>query len=222
MLTLTKFRSTAEELRILSQYHKDTTHRGAGLDFIPYHSKMAGQAGKQERVMKTKLLICWVLSLLSFPLFSYYGRPLQLSIMGNFSSETLTLWLAILFTGVVLAYGVALVKAGVNSHLFHLLWIGALALAFYLHLPFVEKIHIALFGLFGFLSLTLFEVKSAALFSVAIAFLDELFQHFLAARVGDWRDVWLNLFSASLGMFLALLLFENSSRQSAGDSADDQ
>ncbi len=86
-----------------------------------------------------------------------------------------------------------------------------------MHLPFVEKIHIALFGLFGFLSLKVFEQRVAALLCVSISIFDELLQHFLAARVGDWRDVWLNLFSASLGMFLAFLLMESKSDKESAD-----
>ncbi len=152
--------------------------------------------------------IGWIFSLLSIPLLSFYGRSLQGSIIGHFSPESLQFYLALSFTGVICAYGIVLLRANVNPYRYHLLWVAALALFFYISLPFVEKIHIGLFGLFGFLSQRNFEQIAAALFSVAVSFLDELFQHFLAARVGDWRDVWLNLFSASLGMFLAYLIFE--------------
>jgi len=37
--------------------------------------------------------------------------------------------------------------------------VAVLAVLFYESLPFVEKIHIAIFGLFGFLSQKLFEQK---------------------------------------------------------------
>jgi len=70
----------------------------------------------------------------------------------------------------------------------------------------VEKIHIALFGLFDFLSHKLFGLKTSLVIGLSIACLDELLQHYLAGRVGDWRDVQLNLFSVSLGIFLGLLL----------------
>lgn len=172
--------------------------------------------------MKEKGIVGWLLSLLSIPLLSFYGRSLQLSIIKHFSPESLSLWLGLILTGVVLVYGVALLKAGTNYSLYHLLWVGALALLFYVNLPFVEKIHIALFGLFGFLTQRFFEQRVAALLCIAISFLDELLQHFLVVRVGDWRDVWLNLFSASLGMFLALLLFDSSYKQSVKDSTDDE
>jgi len=62
--------------------------------------------------------------------------------------------------------------------------VAVLAVLFYESLPFVEKIHIAIFGLFGFLSQKLFEQKVAALVCIGISGLDELLQYFLAARVG--------------------------------------
>jgi VanZ family protein len=80
-------------------------------------------------------------------------------------------------------------------------------------LPFAEKIHIAVFSMFGFLSQMIFEQKLVAFFCIIVSGLDELFQHFLVIRVGDWRDGWLNLFSAAFGMFLAFLLFKSNSQQ---------
>lgn len=183
---------------------------------------MTKQVSTQGRDMKEKLIIGWLLSLLSIPLLSFYGRLLQLNTIKHFSPESLSLWLGLILSGVVLVYGVALLRAGANPYLYHLLWVGALALLFYVNLPFVEKIHIVLFGLFGFLSQRLFEQKMAALLCIAISFLDELLQHFLVSRVGDWRDVWLNLFSASLGMFLAFLLFESTYKEAVEDQTDNE
>ena len=163
------------------------------------------------------MFIAWLVSLLSIPLLSFCGRPLQLLVIKSVSPEILLLLLGLIFIGIILIYGIALLRAGRNPYCYHLLWVVALALFFYMHLPFVEKIHIALFGLFGFLSLKVFEQRVAALLCVSISIFDELLQHFLAARVGDWRDVWLNLFSASLGMFLAFLLMESKSDKESAD-----
>ena len=189
---------------------KNNTYLGAGLGFI-----LLGTLKniKQRKDMQRIWITGWLLSFLSIPLLSLYGRSLQLNIMGRFSPESLGVYLTLSFTGVVCIYGIALYRASANTHRYHLLWVSCLALFFYVSLPFVEKIHIALFGLFGFLSQRIFEQKAAAFFCVVVSFLDELFQHFLAARVGDWRDVWLNLFSASLGMFLAYLIFEETDKK---------
>lgn len=115
-------------------------------------------------------------------------------------------------------YCVALLKVGLTSHAYHLLWIAVLVLVLYTSLPFAEKIHIEIFGMFGFLSLMVFEQKIAAFLCGSVSGLDELLQHFLVVCVGDWRDVWLNLFSAALGMFLAFLILESNSKLSAEEA----
>jgi len=163
--------------------------------------------------MKDKLVVVWLVSLLCIPLLSFYGRPLQLNIISRFSMETLAWYLGVMLSGVVLVFLIALLKSGLDHYAYHLIWVGGLSVLLYVHLPFVEKIHVALFGLFGFFSQRIFEQKLAALLCIAIAGLDELLQYFLAARVGDWRDVWLNLFSAALGMLLAFLLFEGNRKR---------
>ncbi len=167
-----------------------------------------------KKSMQRKLLFLWFLSLLFIPLLSVYGRFLQLYILNHYSTKTLGVYLGLILFAVVAVYCFALIKAGGNSYIYHLIWVAALAVLFYASLPFVEKLHIAIFGMFGFLSQKIFEQKLAAFFCVAVSGLDELLQHFLVIRVGDWRDVWLNLFSAALGMFLAFLLIESTSKQS--------
>jgi VanZ like protein len=169
--------------------------------------------------MKDKLIVVWLLSLLCIPLLSFNGRSLQLTIVNHFSTELLALYLGVILSGVVLVFLISLARSGLDPYCYHLIWVAALSILLYAHLPFVEKIHVALFGVFGFLSQRIFEQKMAALLCVAIASLDELLQHFLVTRVGDWRDVWLNLFSASLGMLLAFLLFGSMTRQPVKDQA---
>ena len=168
--------------------------------------------------MQRKLIPVWLLSLFSIPLLSVYGRPLQLYVLNDYSMGTLVVYLGLMLVGVAAVYGVVLLRAGVNSHMYHLIWVAVLAVLFYTSLPSIEKIHVATFGLFGFLSQKLFEQKIAALVCVAISGMDELLQHFLVARVGDWRDVWLNLFSTALGMFLAFLLIESRQKHLDEDS----
>ncbi len=165
--------------------------------------------------MKNKWIVVWLLSLFCIPLLSFYGRPLQLRILNQYSMETLTVFLGVILSGVVFVFLITLFKSGLDPYVYHLLWVAALSLFLYAHLPFVEKLHVAIFGLFGFLTQRIYEQKTAACVCIAIACLDELLQHFLAARVGDWRDVWLNLFSAALGMLLAFLLFDSKQRQTA-------
>ncbi len=170
--------------------------------------------------MKKKLIVFWLMSFLCIPLLSFYGRPLQLNIMTQFSTERLSLGLGLILGAVLFFLFTALLKEDKNPYVYHLVWVAPLALTLYVSLPFVEKIHIALFGVFGFLSQRIFEQKMAAILCIAISFLDELLQHFLVARVGDWRDVWLNLFSASLGMFFAFLFWGGHSEQPVKSSVE--
>jgi len=165
-------------------------------------------------------VIAWLLSCISIPLFSFYGRRLQLYTMETFSYEDLGLWLSLFVGGVLIVLFISLFKVRQSPYMYHLVWIVPLSIIFYISLPFVEKIHIVLFGLFGFLTQKLFEQRVAAVACISISFLDELFQHFLVDRVGDWRDVWLNLFSAALGMFIALILSEEDPKQSEKDSVE--
>ncbi|HID02901.1 MAG TPA: VanZ family protein [Desulfobacterales bacterium] len=173
----------------------------------------------EKKSMQKKLIFLWGLFLLFIPLLSLYGRSLQPYIMNHHSTKTLSIYLGLILLAMVAVYCVALLKSGLDSYAYHLIWIASLAVLLYASLPFAEKIHIAVFGMFGFLSQMIFEQKVVAFLSVIVSGLDELLQHFLVVRVGDWRDVWLNLFSAALGMFLAFLLLESNSKQS-DDEAD--
>jgi hypothetical protein len=175
------------------------------------------RTGKKSR--QRKVMFLWLFSLCCIPLLSLYGRSLQLYILNHYSTKTLVLYLGLILLGVVPVYCAALLRAGLTSRAYHLLWIASLAVLLYTSLPFAEKIHIAIFGMFGFLSLIVFEQKIAAFLCVAVSGLDELLQHFLVVRVGDWRDVWLNLFSAALGMFLAFLILEGNSKHSGEEAA---
>ena len=52
-----------------------------------------------------------------------------------------------------------------------------------------------------------YDLLPWAIISVlALAMGDELLQHFLPSRVGDWRDVGFNALAASGGLLLALVM----------------
>ncbi len=176
--------------------------------------------GLPETGRRKVLLLTWLLSLFSIPLFSFYGRPLQLHIMNRFSPEELSLWLGLFFGTVLTVMFLALLREAKSPYVYHFAWVVPLLILLYFSLPFVEKIHIVLFGLFGFLTQKLFCRKTAVAACVSISFLDELFQYFLADRVGDWRDVGLNVFSAFLGMLFALILSGAEQRPPEEDSAE--
>ena len=171
--------------------------------FSLYHKNLQGRG---------KLLSVWLITLLCIPLLSFYGRSLQLFLLSNFSEGTLGLYLGLLMAGIISGYTIILVRSRLHPHVYHLLWITVLLLILFQHIHDVEKMHIAIFGLFGFLSRRLFSLKMTTACCVLVSFLDEIFQHFLANRVGDLRDVGINLFSSVLGLFLAFLLLESERR----------
>ncbi len=155
----------------------------------------------------------WAVSLLAIPLLSIFGRPLQLALYESVSLSLLSFCVYSLLAACVLSYLVLLQRAGGFVDSWHLLWLAGLTWYCYGNLHFVEKIHLLLFGTFGFLSYLLFSRKTALLAGISLSLLDELLQYFLASRVGDWRDVRLNLFSVFLGMFLAFLLQKNCNKE---------
>lgn len=171
--------------------------------FSLFHKNLQGRG---------KLFSGWLITLLFIPLLSFYGRSLQLFLLSNFSEGTLGLSLGLLMAGIISGYTILLVRSGLHPHVYHLLWITALLLLLFQHIHDVEKVHIAIFGLFGFLSRRLFSPRITISCCVLVSLGDEIFQHFLANRVGDLRDVGINIFSSFLGLFLAFLLLESKRR----------
>ena len=161
------------------------------------------------------LLFAWSLTLLFIPLLSYYGRSLQITLLSHFTGETLGQYLGILLACIITGYAIILFRSGLHPHVYHLLWIAVLLFLLYRHILYVEIVHIAIFGLFGFLARWLFNLKVTISCCVLASISDEIFQYFLANRVGDVRDVGINLFSSFLGLFLAFLLLESERRKRA-------
>ncbi len=148
----------------------------------------------------------WIVSLLLIPLLSIFGRGLQLALYKSVPLSFLACCVYSLFAVSLLCYLLLLRRAGRLSDSWQLLWLAGLTWYCYGDLHFVEKIHLLLFGMFGFFSYLLFTWKTALFTGFALSLLDEFLQYLLAARVGDWRDVRLNLFSVCIGLFLASLL----------------
>ncbi|MEA2624494.1 MAG: hypothetical protein QOD06_539 [Candidatus Binatota bacterium] len=87
----------------------------------------------------------------------------------------------------------------------HLVWLGPLALLLPSLYPLPEeRVHFALFGAMGFLTLQALPRGSGIVLALSIAGLDEMLQWFLPDRIADWRDVGVNALSALVGCLLAL------------------
>ena len=155
---------------------------------------------------KLTLTTAWLLTLITIPILSLWGRPLQKWAFAQFGVGQIAVLLGISLSMLFLALIVYLAKTGKEQRHWLLLLL-VLAVIFPLiqwKLPVVEeRMHVLLFGLFGFFSVRLFPLHTGILMCIAISASDELLQFYLPDRVGDWHDVFLNLMSTGLGGALA-------------------
>ncbi|MEA2082013.1 MAG: VanZ family protein [Elusimicrobiota bacterium] len=156
---------------------------------------------------RPRLAVLWALSFAAIPLTSYFGRGWQRSLTAAVGKSGV-LW--------IMAAAVAALLVSAALHIFnragwkgllHLLWIVILAggLMYALRAHPERWLHIPLFAMLGFFSVSLFD-RTGAEFAMAYAFLDELFQYYHPERVGDFADVIVNAVCAAAGIILFLLI----------------
>jgi len=149
----------------------------------------------------------WFLTLGCIPILSIYGRPLQKWAFAQIGVQQVALLFGITLFLLSIAIISNLVKTGGKKQLWTLLWLAAVFIAIQWQIPVVEeRMHVILFGLFGFLSLRIFSLKTGLLICALVAVSDEMLQYYLPDRVGDMHDVYLNLISTLLGAVLAIYL----------------
>ena len=159
------------------------------------------------QLKKKKAAMAFALACLILPILSIFGRQLQRWAYSELSKELLG-WLLI---------GLLVVGVGVVIYvllrldwrkLWHVLWLAPV----FLWLPWTmsahpeERMHFLLFGALGWLAPQIMILPWAIISVLALAMGDELLQHFLPSRVGDWRDVGVNVLAASGGLLLALVM----------------
>jgi len=154
------------------------------------------------------LLIAWLSCAIFIPCLSAFGRPLQHWVYYNIGETTIAwlIGLALLGLGVAAIYWLA--KQGLKGRRNTLVLIGiALVVALIVitaSLPQTEeRLHFVTFGLFGFFSKRLFPAWLALLAIFIGSAGDELFQAWLPDRVGDWRDVGINIIAGTVGFGFA-------------------
>jgi len=151
-----------------------------------------------------KLLLLWWAVYISMPLLSYFGRPLQRFFEAITAEGTISTIISALLISLVAGSIILIIRRHGMSSALHLLWLIPILIYIHLGLPIVvERIHFALFGLFGFLSLRLFPVTTALSLYALLSILDEIFQWILPDRVGDIRDVFFNLAACLIGAAIA-------------------
>jgi hypothetical protein len=159
------------------------------------------------------LAISWVFVLAVIPVISFFGRSLQ-----HFLEDVIgtggVAWVLGLTVGVLLmVVAILLVRKAGWVSLLNLIWLllFAAGLMFYLRANPERWYHIPLFGLLGFLSVSLFSVRTGIEIALAWAVLDEFFQHYLSNRVGDFEDVLINAICGAAGIILYLILHKKKS-----------
>ena len=152
-----------------------------------------------------RLVIAWGASLLAIPMLSIFGRSLQRWV--SESAGGLLAWGIGVSTVALMLLGLAwLWRHQGGKALWHLLWAAPLFAWYPLTMPMVEeRIHFIVFGIFGFLSLRVFGLARGLTIAVAASGLDEALQWSLPDRVGDWRDVGMNLLASTGGAAFAVV-----------------
>lgn len=168
-------------------------------------------------------LAVWLTVALSIPLLSAFGRTLQQWTYQHLGGTGITWIIGLQLIGLGAGSVGWLASRPLGEKRYTLLIVSALlALAFVTITALLprteERLHFVTFGLFGFFSRRLLPTSLAVLAILAWSGGDELFQNWLPDRVGDWRDVGMNIVAGAIGMGLAWLgtLRKPSTRTSKG------
>ncbi|MBD3669803.1 MAG: VanZ family protein [Gammaproteobacteria bacterium] len=147
--------------------------------------------------------VIWIITLVCMPLLSLFGRQLQHGLLASIGREVATLMITVPLLALC-ALGVLWLRRRSSRWYLHLIWIVLLFAALPLALErFEERMHFVMFGIFGFSSYMLYPLKGALMAVYAMSGGDELLQWWLPSRVGDWRDVFMNLLAGTGGLLLA-------------------
>jgi len=144
--------------------------------------------------------VLWLLTIITIPLLSVFGRPAQNFLKENLSPHHLAIILALILLALSIKAIYWLFKRHGYRRSWHLVWFIPLFLGLPLLMPVIEeRVHFIVFGSFGFLSMLVFSPKIAISLCISVSVLDEGLQWFLPDRVGDWFDVSINSLASVAG-----------------------
>jgi len=152
------------------------------------------------------LLSAWFVSVLIILCLSAFGRPLQHWVFRNIGEDAVgaVIGLILFGLGIVAIYQQRKQGVEARSLLLKVIVLVAILVIITIALPRTEeRLHFVTFGLFGFFSKRLFPVWLALLAIFIGSAGDELFQAWLPDRVGDWRDVGINIIAGTVGFGFA-------------------
>ena len=167
---------------------------------------MSNQENRQRP--SRHLLTAWFTSALIIPCLSAFGRPLQHWVYNNIGEVTIAWLIGLLLFGLGVTAIYWQAKRGLKGNRYNLVLITIALVATLITITTVlpqteERLHFATFGLFGFFSKRLFPTWLAILVILVLSSGDELFQAWLPDRVGDWRDVGINITAGIIGLGFA-------------------
>ena len=169
-----------------------------------------------EKKDSTKILLLiasWILLLICIPLLSIFGRNLQYWVADTIGYTTAAWIIGILIFVSISAYLIWLNRNSYQIPWKHLIWFIPLFLILPLLLELVEeRLHFLTFGLYGAMSIMLFQPRLAFSICLVVSLGDEVLQYFLPDRVGDWKDVLMNSV-ASVAAASFVLFSRNYQRQ---------
>ena len=157
---------------------------------------------------KPSIFTGWVLVLLAVPMFSLFGSQAQSFLEGVIGTSGIGVMFASVIGLALLGTAGWIVRGTSKRGLLHLIWIGAVAGAIMYHVAGNPErwYHLPLFGTVGFLTIQMFDIRTGAELSMAVAFFDEFFQFYLPFRTGSVEDVFINAVSAGLGLTIWVLI----------------
>ena len=148
----------------------------------------------------------WIFVGALIPVMSFFVRPLQRFISDRLDGGDMSL---VMGAALVITAGASLAwmaRRRSKKVLWHGLWLVAVMLVITQLVPnATEWIHFILFGLFGLFTTRLWSAAAAVAICLAVSGGDELFQWVLPDRVGDLRDVAMNIAACLLGAAVALI-----------------
>ncbi len=148
--------------------------------------------------------VAWIAALAAILTLSLWGRPIQGWVHAHVRGELLAWGIGGVLAALTLAGLWRVVRYRGTRALLHLLWLlPGLALLPEVFPLVEERVHFIVFGLFGFFTLRLFPLVPGLAICALVAGLDELLQAYLPDRVGDLRDVGVNLVASIIGGWLA-------------------
>jgi len=153
--------------------------------------------------------ILWLLTLVTIPLLSIFGRPVQRFLKENLSHNQITIILGLVL--LVLSFKAIywLIRRHSYRRVWHLLWFVPLFIIAPYFMPVVEeRVHFIVFGCFGFLSMLIFPPRTAIALCISISVLDEGLQWYLPDRVGDWFDVSINMLASVAGAIFSFIIWK--------------